>query len=172
MFYAFFGLAMGREAPPGSMPMARYLLATYGAFGVIGATLFGAGFAASVGEIDSGFASLPQKRIDALIVPPETLFQGHRVQLVALAVRYAMPVIYTVREYVEIGGLMSYGADVRDAYRQAGNYVARILKGDKPADLPVMQATKFELVINVKTAKALRLTVPNALLAIADEVIE
>jgi putative tryptophan/tyrosine transport system substrate-binding protein len=128
--------------------------------------------ARTVGEIDSAFASLPQKRIDALIVPPEALFQGHRVQLVTLALRYAMPVMYTVREYVEIRGLMSYGSNPIDRNRQAGIYAGRILKGEKPADLPVLQPTKFELAINLKTAKTLGLTIPETLLATAHEVIQ
>jgi putative ABC transport system substrate-binding protein len=128
--------------------------------------------ASTVGEIDSIFSSLPQKQIEALIVPPEALFLGHRVQLVALAARYATPVMYTVREYVEIGGLMSYGSKPIDRNRQAGIYAGRILKGERPADLPIIQPSKFDLIINLKTAKALGLVIPETLLATADEVIQ
>jgi putative ABC transport system substrate-binding protein len=128
--------------------------------------------AASNGEIDAAFAGLAQKRADALLLTPETLFATRRAQLVTLAARYAVPVMYWQREFVEIGGLMSYGAPFTDQYRQVGLYVGRILKGEKPADLPVMRATKFEFVINLQTAKLLRLDVPPTLLSLADEVIE
>jgi putative tryptophan/tyrosine transport system substrate-binding protein len=128
--------------------------------------------AASERDIDKAFARLVEQRVDALVIGPGIIFYRSREGLAALVGRHKIPSIFSQRDFAAAGGLMSYGADARDAYRQAGIYVARILKGDKPADLPVTQATKFELVINAKTAKALGLTVPNTLLAIADEVIE
>jgi putative tryptophan/tyrosine transport system substrate-binding protein len=123
-------------------------------------------------EIDEAFASLADKRVEALIVTPRPLFQSRRVQLVTNTVLHRLPVIYPSREFIEVGGLMSYGASRADQSRKLGIYVGRILKGEKPADLPVMQPTKFEFVINLQTARTLGLTVPPTLLAIADEVIE
>ena len=123
-------------------------------------------------EIDAAFARLARERSDALYVDSSPFFNSRRAQLVNLASRLAVPAIYFDRVFAEIGGLMSYGASIADAYRQVGVYTARILKGAKPADLPVVQSSKFELVINHQTARMLGLTVPPSLLAIADEVIE
>ena len=118
------------------------------------------------------FATLARERPDALLVGTGPPFTGRRVQLVQLATHHRIPAIYAQRQTAEIGGLMSYGASLPDAYRQVGVYVGRILKGAKPADLPVVQASKFELVVNAQTARMLGLTVPATLLATADEVIE
>jgi ABC-type uncharacterized transport system substrate-binding protein len=128
--------------------------------------------ASSEREIDTAFAGLVRERVGALIVASDVFFFGRREQIAALAARHAIPAIYTVREFPEAGGLMSYGTSVDDAQRLAGVYVGRILKGAKPADLPVQQAVKTDFVINLKAAKALGLELPPTLIATADEVIE
>jgi len=123
-------------------------------------------------EIDEGFAGLAREHVDALLVVPAPLYHARRVQLAILAAHYKIPTMYAVRDHVDTGGLMSYGTNLADMFRQVGNYTARILKGDKPSDLPVVQSDKFEFVLNMHTAKTLGLTVPPTLLARADEVIE
>jgi ABC-type uncharacterized transport system substrate-binding protein len=123
-------------------------------------------------EIDAALATFVRERPDALFVGPDSFFLSRRVQLTNLAVRHAVPATYSSRDFAEVGGLMSYGTSIADSWRQVGVYAGRILKGAKPADLPVVQATKFELVINASTARMLGLTVPPTLLATADVVIE
>ena len=129
-------------------------------------------YADTNGEIDAAFESLAQKRIDALVLSESPRWQQRRVQIAALATHYRLPAIYADREIAAAGGLMSYGPNLADAIRQSGVYVGRILKGEKPADLPVIRAVRFEFVINMPAAKLLNLTFPPGLLAIADEVIE
>ena len=128
--------------------------------------------ASSASEIDAAFATLAELRAGALVVSVDTLFTSQRAKIVALAARHAVPAVYGWREYPAEGGLMSYGSNLADSYRLAGVYVAKILKGARPADLPVEQAVKLDLVINLKTAKALGLTIPLPLSGRADEVIE
>jgi putative ABC transport system substrate-binding protein len=128
--------------------------------------------ASTIREIDAAFGTMRQKRAEALLISPSVLFSNRRVQLVTLAARHGVPAVHFAREFPEAGGLMSYGTSLADQYRQVGIYTGRILKGEKPADLPVMRATKFEFVINLGTARALGIEVPPSLLAITDEVIE
>ena len=123
-------------------------------------------------EIEAAFATLVRDRADALFVAPDSFFLSRRVQFATLATRHAILAAYATREYVEVGGLMSYGTDLADTFRQVGVYTGQILKGAKPADLPVIQSTKFEFVINLQTARALGIEVPNALILVADEAIE
>ena len=128
--------------------------------------------ASTADEIDSAFAEIVKQKIGALIVSQDVFFFSRRNQLVALATRYVVPAVYFTREIVEGGGLMSYGDDRRESFRQAGIYLGRVLKGEKPADLPVLQPTKFELAINVQAAKVIGLTIPESFLLRADRVIE
>ncbi|MFZ0261198.1 MAG: ABC transporter substrate-binding protein [Pseudolabrys sp.] len=128
--------------------------------------------ASSEREIDTAFGSAVEQHVNAVVVGADSVFLSRRDQLVGLAARYALPAIYYVREFAVAGGLISYGASITDAYRLAGRYAGRILNGEKPADLPIQQTVKFELSINLKTAKTLGLTVPPSLLTNADDVIE
>jgi putative tryptophan/tyrosine transport system substrate-binding protein len=128
--------------------------------------------AATYRDISPAFGDAVRKRADALLIIADPLFASRPVQLATLAARHALPAIYSLREFAEAGGLMSYGSNFTELFRQAGTYASRILKGEKPADLPILQATKFELVVNQQTAEALGLEVPATLLALADEVIE
>jgi putative ABC transport system substrate-binding protein len=128
--------------------------------------------ASTSGEIDAAFAAFVREQVDALFIGPSGFFSSRRVHIANQAMRHGIPATYYQREFPEIGGLMSYGTNLADTWRQIGVYVGRVLKGAKPADLPVVQSTKFELVINAQTARLLGLTIPPGLLAIADEVIE
>ena len=128
--------------------------------------------ASTIREVNTAFATLVRERPDALFMAGDAFFSSRLIQLAHLATRHAIPAIYAQREFPDVGGLISYGPNIADAYRQVGAYVGRVLKGAKPVDLPVMQSTKFELVINAQTAEMLGLDVPSTLLARADEVIE
>jgi putative ABC transport system substrate-binding protein len=128
--------------------------------------------AGTIGEIDAVFATFRREQPDALFVGTDPFFRARRAQLTLLAAHHRTPAIYAFRDYAEAGGLMSYGASLNDAFRQVGEYSGRILNGANPTDLPVVQSSKFELIINLKTAKTLGLQIPDKLLTIADEVIE
>ena len=128
--------------------------------------------ASSAGDIDDVLSTIPQREGGALMLGADAFLVSRRDQIIALAERYKIPAIYYTREFVVAGGLMSYGSSIADGYRQGGVYAGRILKGDKPGDLPVWQPTKFEQVINLKTANALGLAIPPMVLALSDEVIE
>jgi putative ABC transport system substrate-binding protein len=163
-----FGLLQFSSSPV-QEPMVKDAQATASAIGGTIEVLT----ASTSGEIDTVFTRIAnEKRVQGLLVWNNPFFLFARVQLAILAARFAVPAIYSFHEQAEAGGLLSYGPDLADRDRQVGRYVGRILKGEKPADLPVMQPTKFELVINLKTAKALGLTIPETLLATADEVIQ
>jgi putative tryptophan/tyrosine transport system substrate-binding protein len=160
--------ALAKPSNPNAEPQLRDLQAAARALGQE-LVIFGA---YNEQEIDRSFAMMAQRQIGALVVTADGFLIGRQDQIVALAARYAVPTMYPLSQYVAAGGLTSYGANLHDAYRQTGVYVGKILKGAKPADLPVLQPTKVELVINRKTAKALGLQIPDKLLALADEVIE
>jgi ABC-type uncharacterized transport system substrate-binding protein len=175
-----FGLL--RETVPTAASIAVLLNPSYPGFDLQSRDLQGAARAvgqeinvlnaSSEADIHAAFRAVARLPAAALLVGADPFFNGRREQLVTLAAHYNVPTMYELREYAVAGGLLSYGTNLADAYRQVGNYAARVLKGDKPADLPVVQSSKFELVINLKTAKALHLTIPAGVLAIADEVIE
>jgi putative ABC transport system substrate-binding protein len=133
---------------------------------------FSALSASNEAEIDEAFKQVKDRGINALVIATDSFFLIRKHQLIALSQRIAVPAVYNLREYVLAGGLLSYGTSVRDAYRQAGNYVGRILKGARPGDLPILRPTKFEMVFNMQAAKALGLKIPDTLLALADEVID
>jgi putative ABC transport system substrate-binding protein len=156
---------------PGN-PQTRTALAEVQAAAAAMGQQFEAVTAASYRDISPAFGEARQKRADALLIIADPLFASRPVQLATLAARHALPAIYALREFAEAGGLMSYGSNFTELFRQAGTYLGRILKGEKPADLPILQATKFELVVNLQTAEALGIEVPPTLLARADEVIE
>ncbi|MET0922875.1 MAG: ABC transporter substrate-binding protein [Xanthobacteraceae bacterium] len=160
--------ALVHPEQPNQEPFLRDLEAGVRAFGLRRQILN----ARTERDVDDAFTTLAQQKAQALIVGPDTLFTLHREKIIALAARHALPAIYTTREFAIAGGLMVWGTSLTEQYRLAGTYAGRVLKGAKPADLPVTQPSKFELIINLKTAKALGIDVPEKLLALADEVIE
>ena len=162
-----FGVLVNPKFPPA----ARKLQDLEEAARTINQRLFVA-HASTDAELDSAFASLLQQQVSALLVNPDPYFDTRRDRIIAFAAKHRIPAIYQFREYAAAGGLISYGPSIADSYRQAGVYVGRILKGAKPADLPVTQATKFEFVINLKTAKALGIKISDNVMSLADEVIE
>ena len=162
----YFGLV--NPGSPLAGPVTRQLKAGAASIGVQIDILH----ASNDDEIDAAFAGLPRDGGSVLVSSPDAFLYGHRKQIAALAASHALPAIFDVRDYVDAGGLVSYGADYSNVMRLAGDYTARILKGEKPADLPVVQPEKFELVINLQAAKALGIVVPSTLLAIADDVVE
>jgi putative tryptophan/tyrosine transport system substrate-binding protein len=129
-------------------------------------------YASDVGDIDAAFASLVERRSEVLLVSPSSFFSSRRMEIIALAAQHRVPALYFERDFAEAGGLMSYGANIKEQYRQLGNYAGRILSGQKPGDLSVTRARRLEFVINLKTAKTLGLTIPQTLLAAADDVIQ
>jgi putative tryptophan/tyrosine transport system substrate-binding protein len=185
---------LGGELSPKRLQLLRELLPNAGVFGVLadpaipgtpsiiadlqvgarslGVELVIASARSGDNDLETAFASFSQQRVGAVLVASSNFYNGHMEQLAALAAHHALPAIYTYREYALAGGLMSYGSSFDYMYHQAGLYTGRILKGEKPADLPVVQATRIELTLNLKTAKALGLTIPETLLATADEVIQ
>jgi len=163
--------AFGLLIHPNSASAASQVRDTESAANTIGRELH-VYTAGSEQDIDAGFAALAKLRNAAMLVSVDPYFDSHPAQLIQIAARYALPTAYYLRDFVRSGGLTSYGASITDTYRQAGNYAGRILKGESPGDLPIQLPTKFELALNLKTAKTLGLTVPPTLLATADEVIE
>jgi putative ABC transport system substrate-binding protein len=160
---------LGRS--PIQLDPENQLIAAQAAARNIGLRIFGVS-AGEPGEFEAAFASVAAKGAGALLISTSAFFVANRERIVALAAKYKLPAMYQTREYADVGGLMSYGASIPDAIRQIGRYAGRILKGEKAADLPVLQPTRFEMVINLKTAKALGIEVPSGVSAIADEVIE
>jgi putative ABC transport system substrate-binding protein len=167
-----FGLIFNPNNLPASSSTGRtFLELAQDTVGVWGGTVEIA-HARTLHELDAAFAQLAYERVEAIATSPDAMFNSGRERVVALAAQHAIPTVYGQREAAYAGGLMSYNADFRDIFRHTGLYAGRILKGQKPADLPVMLPTKFEFIINLKTAKTLGLTIPPGLLAIVDEVIE
>jgi putative tryptophan/tyrosine transport system substrate-binding protein len=165
------GAVIGFLANPSNPNTAQYIEEAQAAAEQLGHKLITVK-ASTVAGIDTAFTTLVQANVGGLVVNPDGFFHGRRVQITTLAARHGIPTINPNSEYVAVGGLMSYASNIPDAYRSMGTYTARVLKGTKPADLPVLQPTKLELVINLSTAKALGLTIPPGVIAIADEVIE